>query len=301
MRRLLLATTAASLLGLPLGAAAGTAQGDGDGPFLQAGETDIFATQIIGIAVLAPRDGEDAVLPEGEGAIDSAELGAFEEVGQVTDVMMAMDGTPRAVVITLGPDAPGAVGDPAAAGAVPGAGIGREIALDIGEVRFFSDANAPHVVFAVSGLGLAEMQEAPLLERPHLALDGTGPVAAPADQPAAQGWMMGRDPMMAPSVAIDGWQQVPVAELSVDDLTDAAVFGAGQEQIGSVNDVHLDADGQIEYVTVDVGGFLGLGTHTFAIGFDEMTVLRDSGWEALQVHVAATRQDLEQMPEYEAN
>lgn len=299
MRRLLLATTAAALLAVPL---PGSAQDvETEGPFMQAGETDIFLSQIIGIIVLAPGEGAEAALPEAGGAIDTAELGAFEEVGQVTDVMMGMDGTPRAIVVALGIGEPGAVEEPAAPGAAPVAGIGREVAIEIGEMRFFSDVNAPDVIFAVSALGRDELQDAPVLERPLVGLEDTGPVAAPAEQPPAPGWMMGRDPMMAPGVAIDGWQQVPVAELSVDDLTDAAVFGAGQEQIGSVRDVHLDAEGQVEYVTIDVGGFLGLGTHTVAIGFDEMTVLRDAGWDELQVHVAATRQDLEQMPEYEAD
>jgi hypothetical protein len=41
------------------------------------------------------------------------------------------------------------------------------------------------------------------------------------------------------------------------------------------------ADGAAEYVLVDVGGFLGIGTRRVAIGFDETTVLRDAGWDEL--------------------
>lgn len=51
-------------------------------------------------------------------------------------------------------------------------------------------------------------------------------------------------------------------------------------------------------MVLDIGGFLGLGAHTIALGMDEVSVLHDGGND-LRIHVDATREQLEQMPEYQ--
>ena len=56
--------------------------------------------------------------------------------------------------------------------------------------------------------------------------------------------------------------------------------------------------GEVEYFVLDIGGFLGIGAHTVALGMDEVSVLHDGG-DDLRVYVDATREQLEQMPEYQ--
>jgi hypothetical protein len=297
----------------------------GDG-LIEAQDGDVFATRLIGIMVMAPASADAQAAFEGveDHAIDSAQLADFASVGTVSDVLMTMEGEPRGIVISLAAQADGTATDQAATpppaaqpgepapdqapgtgpgmATVPGAGaMGPEIAVEVGSFRIFSDINAPDMLFAVVDAPWEELQQAPMIER-QLAMGGTGPAAAaPVDEPGLRGWTMGRQPMAAPGVAVDGFQAVPVAEVPLDDLVGAPVYGTEMEQIGSIGDVMLGPDGQAEYVLVDVGGFLGIGTRQVAIGFEEMTVLHDEGWDDLQVHVGATREAVEDLPEYEAN
>jgi hypothetical protein len=298
--------------------------------FVEPTEDDVFATHLMGVAVFAAAEG-GAGAPGQGGAIDSAELADFVNVGQVTDVMLGMDGEPRGLIVALtttpagqavDTDAtPAPQADPAARapdqapGTGPGApadgmgpmAVAREVAVSFEQVAIYFDQNAPDILFAVVGASPDEMHQAPIIQRAAGGLGmgagvaGTGPIAGHTAEPATRTWMMGRDPIAAPGVAADGWQPVPVAEVPLDDLRGAPVYGTENEQIGSIGDVRLGPDGTAEYVLVDVGGFLGIGAREVAIGFDEMTVLHDEGWQELQVHVAATREDLERMPEYEQN
>jgi ribosomal 30S subunit maturation factor RimM len=97
----------------------------------------------------------------------------------------------------------------------------------------------------------------------------------------------------------EGYQQAQAGEFAADDLIGANVYDINDENIGSVDDVVLGQDGSAQYAVVDVGGFLGFGTHTVAIGFDEMSVMHDQGWADVRVYVDVTQDQLEQMPEYE--
>lgn len=49
----------------------------------------------------------------------------------------------------------------------------------------------------------------------------------------------------------------------------------GWTSIGSVSDIVIDADGEVRAVLVDVGGFLGIGARTVAVGLDEVTFAQD--------------------------
>ena len=297
--------------------------------FVQTQEGDVFVTRLLGITVFAPdNDDAQAALQAENHLIDSARLADFATVGTISDVMLSMDGELRGLVIALAAQAPGIPGDematpPPAAdpgqpapqqapGTAPGAPatmmapgaapIGPEVAVEVENFRIFADVNAPAMLFVVVGAPWEELREAPMVER-HMAMGGTGPVVPgePVQEPGMRGWMMGRQPMAAPGVAVDGFQTTPVAEVPLDDLLGAPVYGTEMQQIGSVGDVVLGPQGQAEYVLVDVGGFLGIGTREVAVGFDEMTILHDQAWDDLQVHVAATRQEVEALPEYDAN
>jgi hypothetical protein len=287
-----------------------------EGPFVQPQEADLFATRLMGVQVFAPGGAvqEDAFAnfaAQGQHTVDTAVLAEFVEVGQVSDVLLTRDGDLRAVVIALGtpvveegatPPTQGtavAPAPPAGTGVAPGtgvAGFGFEVAIEAGQVAFVSDETVPTLTFAIIGVDAQSLREAPMVEREMAAAPGA--LTAPGAQPG-MGWRWGRAPMTAPAITMEGYAPTPVAEVSLDELTGANVYGADGEIIGNVGDVVLGADGMAEYALVDIGGFLGIGTREVAIGFDEMTVLQDANFEDLQVHVGATRQTLEQMPEHQ--
>jgi sporulation protein YlmC with PRC-barrel domain len=121
-----------------------------------------------------------------------------------------------------------------------------------------------------------------------------------AQQQDGQQWRGDRQAMAAPQMEREGFQQAEAAEITADNLLGANVYDINDDNIGSVSDIVMGADGAAEYAVIDVGGFLGFGTHTVAIGFDEMQVLHDDGWADLRVYVDVTQEELENMPEYEA-
>lgn len=86
---------------------------------------------------------------------------------------------------------------------------------------------------------------------------------------------------------------------------DAAVETAGMdapaedwENIGSVDDVIFTADGEIEAVVLDIGGFLGIGAREISLTMDELTLLDDtSSDEDFFVVFNGDPAELEQRPE----
>lgn len=68
----------------------------------------------------------------------------------------------------------------------------------------------------------------------------------------------------------------PSNGMSVSDLMDADVKTSNDEDVGSVNDLIIDEDGQIVAIVIGVGGFLGMGEKDVAIGWDDVTRSNDS-------------------------
>jgi hypothetical protein len=123
---------------------------------------------------------------------------------------------------------------------------------------------------------------------------GAAPETRPEDMP---GWHPDRERMTAPEITLEGYAPVAAEEVGIAELEGAAVFGEAREHVGNVARVHLDETGAISHVGVDVGGFLGIGAREVEIGFDEMTILRDEGRDAIEIHVDASRDAIEAMPE----
>jgi sporulation protein YlmC with PRC-barrel domain len=102
------------------------------------------------------------------------------------------------------------------------------------------------------------------------------------------------------TAAIDRNQMQPTEmnQVRADDLIGSTVYGANDENIGNVGDVLLNADGGIDAVIVDVGGFLGLGTREVALGTDDVEFMRDEG-DNLYIYTAYTQEQLEAANEYD--
>ena len=62
---------------------------------------------------------------------------------------------------------------------------------------------------------------------------------------------------------------------TVDDIEDMNVYGAGGKKIGEVDDVLVDASGTIVAVSVESGGFLGIGDEEVVVMLDQLTIEGD--------------------------
>lgn len=85
------------------------------------------------------------------------------------------------------------------------------------------------------------------------------------------------------------------AEINEANLTDATIYGPGDEKIGTV--VHLHGTGAATQAVVDVGGFLGIGAKSVALPTNQMTFMRD---EDGLVHAVTswTKEQVKELPEH---
>jgi hypothetical protein len=88
-------------------------------------------------------------------------------------------------------------------------------------------------------------------------------LAAPAHAQQAAGDVTLRE-------ATDDDLMVPPFNLSVEDLEDADLVDPAGAEIGEVEEVLVDADGQPAAITAEVGGFLGVGQKMAVIGLDRL-------------------------------
>lgn len=119
---------------------------------------------------------------------------------------------------------------------------------------------------------------------------------APADAPAPG--VTGTDDTETSAIDRSGMTELPAAEVRADDLIGTTVYGAGDENVGSIADVILSSDGQVDAVTVDVGGFLGIGAKEVAVDLDNLAFMRDGDGD-LHLYTSLTKEQLEAQPEYD--
>lgn len=103
------------------------------------------------------------------------------------------------------------------------------------------------------------------------------------------------------TAAIDrsGMTEVLAADISADELIGTNVYGANDESVGSIADVILSTDGKVDAVTVDVGGFLGIGAKEVALDLDNLAFMRND--DDLYLYTSLTRDQLEAQPAYDAS
>lgn len=92
--------------------------------------------------------------------------------------------------------------------------------------------------------------------------------------------------------------EVPIAEISADNLIGTTVYGADDENIGEINDAILSDDGEVDAIIVDVGGFLGVGAKAVAVGMDNLVFLADEDGDRY-LYTEFTKEQLEAQPEYD--
>lgn len=90
----------------------------------------------------------------------------------------------------------------------------------------------------------------------------------------------------------------PANGVHVSDVMGADVSAAGDEDVGSVDDLIIDDNGQIVAIVVGVGGFLGMGQKDVAIGWDDVTRSGDS--DDVELRIDSTREELRDAPEFES-
>lgn len=80
------------------------------------------------------------------------------------------------------------------------------------------------------------------------------------------------------------------------NLIGKKVSGAGDENLGEVNDVLMDRNGNVIGAVIGVGGFLGVGEKDVAVPFNNLELVRNSDGDKLILR--KTKDELKSAPEF---
>ncbi len=81
--------------------------------------------------------------------------------------------------------------------------------------------------------------------------------------------------------------------LTVDDIDDMDIYGADGEEIGEVDDVLTDASGNVIGLSVEAGGFLGIGEKEVIMTLDQVELVGG------RLVTALTEEQIEALPEWD--
>tara|TARA_R110002020_G_scaffold19053_10_gene66130 strand:+ start:990 stop:1916 length:927 start_codon:yes stop_codon:yes gene_type:complete len=220
-----------------------------------------------------------------------------DEIGTVTDLVVTSGVGVSAVVVSVG----GFLG------------VGqKDVAIDFTQLEWATREDgarrwvlnttaqalldAPAFIWADSEAVTGEPALSPAEEEAQL-VDGNPNVtdidpALTTDQPGRQGT----------STPIDrtGLSAVDTAGLTTEQMVGIGVYGIDDQQIGSIGEVLTHADGSIDAIIVDVGGFLGLGAKPVAVAYENLTFSSDTN-DNRYLFINATREQLESQPAYDAS
>jgi len=265
-------------------------------------------------APLAKADGQLATNIIGEtvynGTGDTA-----ENIGDVNDLVIGADGAIEQMIVGVG----GFLG------------IGeKNVAVDY-KTAEWAEKNGDR--WLVVGMSKEELGAAPAFDptpyepaQPVAAAEPAAP-AAPADNsttamtpaPAAPA-DTAQAPAAAPAAPADTAQapaapaadatstaaidkstltEVPADKLSTDTLKGTTVYGADDTNLGEIGDVIVTADGKVDAVVIDVGGFLGVGEKPVAVGMDNLAFMADKDGNQY-LYTTFTKEQLEAHPAYDA-
>ncbi|MTH79186.1 PRC-barrel domain-containing protein [Paracoccus aestuariivivens] len=91
-----------------------------------------------------------------------------------------------------------------------------------------------------------------------------------------------------------------VSDVEVDVDANLIEVDKDWDEIGEISDLVIGQDAEIKAVLVDIGGFLGMGEKSVAVGMDALRVIRDGDSEKNYFLVfTANRAALENAPEFE--
>jgi len=86
--------------------------------------------------------------------------------------------------------------------------------------------------------------------------------------------------------------------LNASKVVGVSVVNNNNDSVGKIGEVLLNQSGEIAGVVVDVGGFLGIGTHPVKLTWKEIKLVNNDG--SLQAVVNMDKAALKAMPEYKA-
>ena len=248
------------------------------------------------------------------GDVFASERDSWENVGNIDDMVITMDGEIRGILIDVG----GFLGIGA-----------RSVMVDIDDLYFVSDDSTPEDIddfFVVASMTQEQLESLPEWSEDQLAMgfEQRGADTTHAEPGAtmghdgdvaeqegrtdtmdmqAQDGTQAQDGMTTQTEARtevpEGYQVMGVQDRTADRLMGADVYGREGESIAAVDDLVIGDDGTVTHAIMDVGGFLGMGEHTVALEIDDIDILWNDADGDVRVQLPMTQEEMESLPEYQ--
>lgn len=307
MKPILTTTAIVALLAGPALAQTTETQ-NGQSPFVntEVGETsvafDLRASDLIGKNLYTsetPYDGEVA-----DAASDD-----WNNVGEISDVLMNRDGSTEAVLLDIG----GFLGLGA-----------RTVAVSLDQLQFVRDGEEGDDYFVVANATQEQLENAPEFDvdmtNTWSTADTTGAgttttmndgttndgamtesTGEAADTEATGGMTDTTDTDRAMATDVE-MVEVGLDTINTDDLIGARVYDNQDEWIGEVSELVVTTEGEISEIVMDIGGFLGMGEKRVALPLDGVTFMQGAEDDtALLVRADMSEDALESAPEWTAD
>jgi len=261
--------------------------------------------------------GQTVYVSEGTVDLTAGDNADWESVGDISDVLMSREGEAQAILVDVG----GFLGIGA-----------KTVAVDMEQLNIVSDgedADEYFVVFTATREALENAPEFVSADEADEAMDSaatdttaTGAAATDtmatdttatdttATEPMATDTTTGMatdttgaatDTTTGMATSDDPMEgMIDPTTLTAEQLQGAPVYDANDERIGDISELVVAADGTITEAVIDIGGFLGIGAKPVALNFEQIQVMaEDADGSGVRVHLTATEEELEAMPEYE--
>lgn len=129
--------------------------------------------------------------------------------------------------------------------------------------------------------------------------DATAPVMPEATSPATPEAPVAPD-TAAPATFVPPEGYAPKSDwngVTAEQVKGTEIFGPDGASIGKVADVEVGADGAVGGAIADIGGFLGIGSHTVKIDTEQLELFANADG-ALIAQSTLDKDALKAMPEY---
>lgn len=98
------------------------------------------------------------------------------------------------------------------------------------------------------------------------------------------------------------FQTIAPGEIKTSEFVGQRVYTMNDEWIGEVGDVVMSADGSLETIVVDYGGWVGIGEKQVAVGLDKIEFRTDGDTDGdYYVYVDMSKEEFETAAEYNAD
>jgi hypothetical protein len=220
-----------------------------------------------------------------------------ERIGEIDDAIVGEDGSIKAVIIGVG----GFLG------------MGeKNVAVDFNRLSFEKTGDGDEFRL-VSALTKEELEKAGAYEASERtgSADEKMPVTkestannVPATSTVAtvdkEATTTATEPKNTRESFMEGRTKLSSEKLEAETLTGAWAYDSEYNHIGEVGEVLVTADGKIDAMVIDVGGFLGLGEKPVAMAFKEVELYRNESDE-IAVIVPYTEEQLDTATAYDAD